>query len=143
MGELRIFTIGEDSYTSVKGDFSKDGSPMYFCFDADQRLVDIGDYNNGNYDTYLDNYNVTSMSYIPEYDKKTTEEYYDFSVGDYAKVTQRGEYFGETDENNLPCGNGYLRLYNTYTWSKGSCEQVVQYLGKWENGECRGKVLWL
>ncbi|MBR6694815.1 MAG: hypothetical protein IKL70_00170 [Oscillospiraceae bacterium] len=140
-GEMTVTFDDNPNVIRVKGDFSPEGKPLFYYFDETGRLVDIGDYADGNFVSYLNNFDVTGVDYIPPSDR-TDSMYYDVHLGADVNRTQRGEYFGEMDSNGLPNGYGYLRLFNDYTWNGGSGEQVVQYLGEWKDGECDGLVMW-
>ena len=140
-GEMYIRYSDEFGYIRILGDFSEGGKLYYYGFDEDDVLVDIGLYNNGEYTSFLNNYNAKGMDYIP----RSLKEYSTQNSISFGRmsVSQRGEYFGEVDENGIPNGYGYLRTDTTYSWDNGYQNQVRDFLGEWKNGEIEGKVTFL
>ena len=139
VGVMTITSDDSESKILVKGTFGEGYYPLYFSLDEEGRLVDIGSYDNGTFITFIDNYDYQGMSYIPE-SLKQPEREFNGGIGNIVECTQYGEYYGEIDNNGLPNGYGYLRLYDNYSWPDGAQNQTLDYLAEWKNGECDGLV---
>lgn len=141
MGELVMTAEGELNSSIIKGNFNDENSLMYFNLDEDGRLVDIGKYVDGVSVSFLDNFEVTGMDYLPEHHRYDSQ--FMTTLGTMTVKSQKGEYFGEIDENGIPNGYGYLRATYDLTWSEGEQTMYLHILGKWTDGIYGGPVLYL
>ncbi|MBQ2823139.1 MAG: hypothetical protein IJF18_00995 [Oscillospiraceae bacterium] len=132
-------TLDDNNHVSLVGDFSDMDSLTYFYFSDETRLSDVGYLKDGEYISYVDNDEVQGIECLPEEFVRARTEY---GLEDILVVTQKGEYFGQLNEEGLPHGYGYLKVTNQFDGEDGE-ETMTMYLhalGSWNNGKLDGEA---
>lgn len=129
-GTMEIGEDGDEFRTVIDGDFSDSSGLLYFTLNAEGRCTNIGGYINGEYESYVNNPDVTGMEFLVE---RTP-------IGGAAYKSRTGYYIGQVNEAGLPDGYGYYS--EQYETEGGIYLQLnsvsYQTLGSWKDGKVEG-----
>ena len=129
-GAMEIGEEGDESRMVIDGDFSNSSQLLYFTLDADGRCTNIGGFINGEYESYMNNSNVTGMDFLIDR----------VPAGGATYKSRSGYYIGQINENGLPDGYGYYS--EQYQTEGGIYVQLntisYQAVGSWKNGKLEG-----
>ncbi|MDE7229525.1 MAG: hypothetical protein K2N56_03515 [Oscillospiraceae bacterium] len=129
-GTMEIGESGDEHRTVIDGDFNDPSQLLYYTLDENDWCIDVGRYINGEYESYVGNFNVTGSAYL--IDRQLT--------GGATYKSRNGNYIGQVNEKGQPNGYGYYT--EEYELNPGIIEQLTSCtyhaVGSWKNGKLEG-----
>lgn len=138
-GHMYIGSDNDEYLIDIQGNFSDESSLMFFMTDADGKLVNIGGFNDGEYESYVGMTDINGIEFT-DWIRDSMDGAYFYTEG------HDGIYVGQVTDG-VPNGYGYsvsnkysTQVYKLGTWKDG---KIDGYYTEWwcsENGNWTTRV---